>query len=145
MANWRAKGISLIECLCCLCIGAILCCLNTGFLERDTTQQSAKQLAHALQFARLKALEHGQAINVCFSHDGYHCQKGAQDHFIVLLQEEPILDLALKRSHVFSSLPQPITFFASGKASQNKTLKIQQGKYERHLILTHSGRVRLSS
>lgn len=73
----RQFAFTLLECLCCLLLVAILSSMAwpsfQRFHHRRRSEHYAKRLQQSLRYARAMALHSGAIVSVCFSRDGQRC------------------------------------------------------------------------
>lgn len=159
-------GFTFIELLATLAIAAILTSIAlpnlTYLVRKNRAQSTVAELQTALNFARLNAMTRNSYVVLCKSADGQRCNHGLpdwnggwlifdnldRDSAIQVSAGEPVLQVRgpnRKRARMISNRTS-FTFRPTGLRSVNGSFRYcsEDGRYDRALIVSVRGRVRVS-
>jgi len=154
------RGLTLIECIIVLVIALILITMALPSMRtlsrKIRVTQSARMVHHFLTLASASALNAGERVIICPTHDEQHCVDDWQQRWMMFCDfnrnhqreaSEKIIRLFTPRRGIkvnFRGFKHRIEFNSLGQlASYNASIEISLDTFTRNVIINRRGRVRL--
>lgn len=153
MRSKTQRAFSLPELLCAIVIASILLGFAipalSSFIEKNQQESLRDSLHAAVNFARMQAVLRKQAVDLCATSDGHHCNNRWQDGWMSKLSnaQNSLLNLTKKMdsSQVYwAGFEQRLRFYPNGTSptSNGRFYQCSSNGVAWQLIINRQGRVR---